>query len=455
MSSIILSQDSYKFSQWVQYPPNTTRVYSYIEARKGTETLVFGPQGLIKKHFLTPITKEDIDYAESRILPHGLPFNRTGWEHILNKHGGYLPLSISAVPEGTRVPTSNILMSVYNTDPACYWLTSYIETTLVRVWYPITVATISMQCRDIIKKFLEETADNTEGLPFKLHDFGFRGVSSEESAGIGGAAHLINFMGSDTFEANEYLTKYYGATMASFSIPASEHSTITSWTRELEFEAYKNMLEQFGGKGKILACVSDSYNIFEAIKMWGKLKSRIQELETTVVVRPDSGDPEVMSVQCVEALDQEFGHTVNSKGFKVLNNVRVIYGDGISYPSVIRTILANLKLRGYSADNIAFGMGGGLLQKCDRDTYSFAMKCSAIVKNETEMVNVYKDPFGMSSKKSKQGFLDLIKTENGYLTVNKSHYDVIVIGSQMREVYRNGKLLIDENLETIRNRAQK
>lgn len=454
MNNIILGQDSYKFSQYLQMPPGTTRVYSYIEARQGMQTGMFGLQYILKKYMSERIMPVDVEYAQRRIVKHGLPFNKTGWDYIVEKHNGYLPLSIRAVPEGLRIPTGNILVSVVNTDPECFWLTSYVETLLMKLWYPCTVMEVSAQCKDIIKQFMLDTADNLDGLPFKLHDFGYRGVSSEESAAIGGAAHLVNFMGSDTFAANEMLTEYYGADMASFSIPASEHSTITSWGRENEFRAYDNMIEQFG-KTPIFACVMDSYNIFEAIKYMGTKKDRLKELGAKYICRPDSGDPEAMSVQCVEALDKEFGHTVNNKGFKVLNNCGVIYGDGISHPSVIRTILANLKLRGYSADNIAFGMGGGLLQKCDRDTYSFAMKCSAIVKNESEVVEVYKDPLGMSSKKSKKGFLDLIKTEAGYQTVNKSYFDSIVVGSQMKEIYRNGKLLIDENLETIRQRASK
>lgn len=451
--SVILKSDSYKFSQWNQYPKDTTRVFSYIESRGGTEdTMMALLQYVIVENLCTPITMADVDYAEKRITKHGLPFNREGWEYIVKEHGGKLPLSIRAVPEGTVVPSKNVLVSVVNTDPKCYWLTSYIETLLLRVWYPITVATTSLNCKRVIKKFLTETADCLDGLPFKLHDFGYRGVSSEESAAIGGAAHLFNFMGGDTFAANELLNDYYDADMASYSIPASEHSTITSWERKNEKAAYENMLETYG-KGPIFACVSDSYNIFEAIKMWGTMKDRIKELGTTVVVRPDSGDPEVMSVQCVEELGTAFGFTWNSKGYRVLNNVRVIYGDGIDNPRVIENILTNLKIRKWSAENIAFGMGGGLLQKCNRDTFKFAMKCSAIVKNETEMVEVYKEPVGMPEKNSKRGFLDLVLENGKYKTVNIPWYDKPSENSVMREVYRNGELLIEENLETVRARA--
>lgn len=453
-TSIVLQADSYKFSQYKQYPKGTTRVFSYIESRGGTdEIMMFGLQYIIKNHLLDRVTQFDIDYAEKRIKAHGLPFNREGWEYIVNEHNGKLPLCIRALPEGTVVGTKQVIAVVYNTDPKCAWLTSYIETLLLRVWYPITVATNSYECKKIIKNILTETADNIDGLPFKLHDFGYRGVSSEESAAIGGAAHLVNFMGSDTFAANELLTEYYGADMASFSIPASEHSTITSWGRENERQAYENMLETYG-TGPIFACVSDSYNIFEAIKMWGTMKDRIKELGTTLVVRPDSGDPEVMSVQCVEELGTAFGFTWNSKGYRVLNNVRVIYGDGIDSPRVINNILTNLRMRKWSADNIAFGMGGGLLQKCNRDTYKFAMKCSGVVLNETESREVYKEPLGMSDKNSKRGFLDLVLEDGKYKSVNVPSYDAVAENSVLRTVYLNGDLVVDDTLEAIRGRAK-
>ena len=122
------------------------------------------------------------------------------------------------------------MMTVENTDPAVPWLTNYMETLLCQLWYPTTVATISREIKKDIARFLEETGD-IAGLPFKLHDFGFRGVSSVESAGIGGAAHLVNFMGTDTMQALEVAYNHYDEPMAGFSIPSAEHSTIPSWCR--------------------------------------------------------------------------------------------------------------------------------------------------------------------------------------------------------------------------------
>ena len=125
-------------------------------------------------------------------------FNRSGWEYILSQHGGKLPVRIRAVPEGTLVDTKNVLFTVENTDPEVPWLTNYLETLLVQAWYPITVATNSWACKQLIIQYMERTSETMDAIPFMLHDFGYRGVSSVETAGIGGAAHLVNFLGTDT-----------------------------------------------------------------------------------------------------------------------------------------------------------------------------------------------------------------------------------------------------------------
>jgi nicotinamide phosphoribosyltransferase len=400
---------------WKQYPVGTTGVYSYIESRGGKydETLMFGLQAFIKEYLLEPITQADIDVADEILTAHGEPFNRAGWQYILDNHQGFLPLVIRAVPEGTVVPVSNVLATVENTDPECFWLTTYLETALLRaVWYGTTVATQSFKIKKVILEYLEKTGDPS-GINFKLHDFGARGVSSFESAGIGGAAHLINFMGTDTISGLLVAREYYRAGVCGFSIPAAEHSTITSWGRANEADAYRNMLRQFGREGSILAVVSDSYDIYNAAsKIWGEeLKDEVIASGATVVIRPDSGDPVTINKDLVQILDKKFGSTVNSKGFKVLNNVRLIQGDGVN-ELTIRSILGAFMALGYSADNIAFGMGGALLQIVDRDTQRFAMKCSSIQING-EWQDVVKDPITDSGKRSKGGRVKLWTNSGG------------------------------------------
>lgn len=461
--STITRTDSYKFSQWNQYPKGTTHISSYIESRGGEdESVFFGLQAFIKDYMLTPITMKDVDRAAKIVTAHGLPFNREGWELIVNEYGGKLPVEIQAVPEGTVMGTHNVQVQVVNTDPRLWWITSYLETALLRaVWYPSTVATKSRKMKKVIAKYLHETSDVPvmDQLMFKLHDFGARGASSSETAMLGGMGHLINFMGTDTFEAVEGVMAYYNTDeVVGFSIPASEHSTITSWGRENEVKAYENMLDTFGGPGKLVACVSDSFDIYAATRdLWGgALKDKVLAMGGTLVVRPDSGDPETVPVEIIEILAEKFGFTINSKGYKVLNPaVRVIQGDGINEHSLPK-ILANLKAAGFSADNIAFGMGGGLLQAWNRDTLKYAMKASAIRINEGEWIGFSKDPVTDHGKRSKEGRLGLVFDcgvgSCSFFTLPEDLANKK--GNLLRTIFRNGELLDEDTFAEIRKRAE-
>lgn len=457
IENIIIDTDSYKSSHYLQYPPGTTSMFSYIESRGGEyeSTVFFGLQYYLKKYLSHRVTVEEVEEAKEFFEAHGEPFNYEGWLYIAKELGGKLPVRIRAVPEGSVIPTHNVLVSIESTDPKVFWVVSWIETMLLRVWYPINVATRSRKIRGIIMGALKVSAEDPEAeISFKLHDFGSRGVSSQESAAIGGAAHLVNFMGSDTVVGVRCANKFYNTKMAGFSIPAMEHSSVTSWGKENEVEAYRNMLKQTAKPGGLVACVSDSYNLWNACShLWGEqLKEEVIKSGATVVVRPDSGNPPVVVLRTVQLLDEKFGSKVNSKGYKVLNNVRVIQGDGINEHS-IQAILDNLLDHGYSASNIAFGMGGALLQQHNRDTLKFAMKCSQIYRG-TESVDVFKDPVTDHGKSSKAGRLDLVKLANGSFQTIKLGDATDSEFSLMRTVFENGELLVDDNLEVIRNRAR-
>lgn len=452
--NLILMTDSYKSSHFVQYPPGTEYVYSYIESRGGTydRTLVFGLQMFLSQYLTRRITQADVDEAAIVFSLHGVPFNREGWEYIVNEHGGALPLLIRAVPEGSVIPTHNVLATIVNTDPKCFWLTSYMETAILRaLWYPTTVATQSWSIKQRIRNFLEESSDDPKGqLPFKLHDFGGRGVSSSESAAIGGLAHLVNFQGTDTVEALLAARSFYGEDMAGYSIPAAEHSTITSWGKEREVDAYRNMLTQFAKPGALVAVVSDSYDLWNAVEnLWGDtLKQQVIDSGATVVIRPDSGDPVAVPLATMRLLADKFGTTTNSKGFRVLNNVRVIQGDGINEASITR-ILNQMRAEKFSGDNIAFGMGGALLQGVNRDTQKFAMKCSAVCINGAWQ-DAFKSPATDKGKSSKRGRLALIRENSVYETVPVSGNEWRDI---LRPVFRDGALLKWEPLQVIRQRS--
>jgi nicotinamide phosphoribosyltransferase len=455
LSNLILNTDSYKASHFLQYPPGTEEISSYIESRGGRfpHTLFFGLQAFIKQYLLTPITYDDVSEAEELLISHGLPFNQSGWLRIVNDHGGHLPIEIVAAEEGEVIPTHNAVVQVRNTDRELPWITSYIETALLRaIWYPTTVATLSFETKRIIRRYLDKTCDDPAGqIAFKLHDFGARGVSSLESAMLGGMAHLVNFQGTDTVAAILGARKYYGAAMAGFSIPAAEHSTITSWGQEREADAYSNMISQFGRPGKLVAVVSDSYDIFHACsELWGKkLKDQVLRSGATLVVRPDSGNPAQVVVEVARLLADAFGATTNAHGYSVLNPcVRIIQGDGMDLEQ-IEAVLAAMTEAKLSAENIAFGMGGGLLQRVDRDTMKWAMKASAIKINGF-WLDVHKDPVTDPGKVSKKGRQALIRDAAGWRTVPA----IEARENRMTPAYRDGKLLRQTTFDAIRGRAE-
>lgn len=447
--------------------PGTTYVYSYLESRGGEfdETIFFGLQYFLKEYLQgKAFTKEEVDEAEqfmNEVFGRSDVFDRRIYDYILEKHDGHLPVKIKAVAEGTAVPNHNVLMTIENTDPNCYWLTNFIETLLMQTWYPITVATLSHEIKKVVLNYFKQTASsaNEKAVQFVLNDFGFRGVSSVESAGLGGAAHLINFSGSDTIAGSVMAKKYYKAAQAAgLSIPATEHSIVTLLGEDGELDVFKHVLNTF--PTGTIACVSDSYNIFRACEQyWGEdLKEQILKRDGTLVIRPDSGDPVKTLLKVFEILMNKFGYTVNDKGYKVLPpQVRVIQGDGISYSS-IKEIYEALKQNGISVENLALGMGGALLQKVDRDTQKFALKCSYAEVNGKE-INVMKSPVELNAegqlttsyKKSKAGRFKLIRKDGIFKTVTN---DTITDEKDyLITVFENGQLVKEYTFEEVRANA--
>jgi nicotinamide phosphoribosyltransferase len=465
--NLILLADAYKYSHHKLYYPGTSKIYSYMESRGGKfdEVVFYGLQYYLKQYLEgTAFTKEDIDAAEetmTQVFGRKDVFDRNIFEYILKEHHGKLPVKIKAVPEGLSVPVNNVLMTIENTDPKCFWLTNFLETLLMQVWYPITVATLSREIKKIVSEYFDETASagSEAGIDFILNDFGYRGVSSMESAGLGGSAHLVNFNGSDTIMGSVYAQRYYQAKkIYGMSIPATEHSICTLLGEQKEVDVFKHVLNTF--PTGIIACVSDSFNIFRACEQyWGEsLKEQVLEREGTLVIRPDSGDPAMTLVKVFEILMAKFGYTLNEKGYKVLpSKVRVIQGDGINYDSILH-IYSTLKKNDISAENLVLGMGGALLQKVDRDTQKFALKCS-YAEIDGKGMNVKKSPVELdengelvqSFKKSKSGRLKLIKYNGSYKTVAENEFPLIE--DVMETVFENGKIIKECTFEQVRERA--
>uniref|UniRef100_A0ABI7XBC3 Nicotinamide phosphoribosyltransferase n=1 Tax=Felis catus TaxID=9685 RepID=A0ABI7XBC3_FELCA len=425
--NILLATDSYKVTHYKQYPPNTSKVYSYFECRekktenskikkvKYEETVFYGLQYILNKYLKGKVvTKEKIQEAKEVYREHFQDdvFNEKGWNYILEKYDGHLPIEIKAVPEGYVIPRGNVLFTVENTDPECYWLTNWIETILVQSWYPITVATNSREQKKILANYLLETSGNLDGLEYKLHDFGYRGVSSQETAGIGASAHLVNFKGTDTVAGIAFVKKYYGTKdpVPGYSVPAAEHSTITAWGKDREKDAFEHIVTQFSSVP--VSVVSDSYDIYNACeKIWGEdLRHLIlsRSTEAPLIIRPDSGNPLDTVLKVLDILGKKFPITENSKGYKLLPPyLRIIQGDGVDI-------------------------------------------------NTLQEINVFKDPVADPNKRSKKGRLSLHRTPAGnFVTLEEGKGDLEEYGHDLlHTVFKNGKVTKSYSFDEIRKNAE-
>ena len=299
------------------------------------------------------------------------------------------------------------------------------------------------------------------GLMFMLHDFGYRGASSHESAEIGGAAHLVNFNGTDTLPAIQCVEKWYGGFGENFgypmSVPATEHSIMTSLGAGGEREIVDRLLVEY--PTGILSIVADSYNIYEFVDYIGHRKDEVLARDGVLVIRPDSisethRTPAALVLWILEKLWHDFGGSETPTGYKTLDpHVRVLWGDGLE-PETIEEILDAMYKGGWAAINIAtFGMGGGLLQKVNRDTQRFAFKSSAQKRNG-EWHDVYKQPLD-TSKTSKKGRLRLVRDTTGaYITEREDDLVHDHIADHILEpVFENGELLRQQSFEEIRKNA--
>lgn len=459
LDNFIIKTDSYKIGHWSDYPDDTEYVYSYFEARTGarfTNTEFFGLQPMTDYLAQVRVTQAMVEEAAMVAAIHfGDPtiFNRTGWEYIVNELQGKLPLKIMAVPEGTNVPVNNVLMTVVNTDPHCFWLTNALESFLTHVWYPSTVATLSKNVKNMMLAYLEANGDPLN-INFMLHDFGYRGATTDDAAAIGGAGHLINFMGTDTLVAMALAYDYYDAKLESlgFSVPATEHSVMTSLGREGEYKVVQHLLKNHSTG--ILSCVADSYNIYNFTKYIISIKDQILARDGRFVLRPDSvtgadPTPESLVNTLLWMLWEGFGGEINAKGYKVLDpHIRLIWGDGIDIDG-IQLILENMDGSWFSADNIVFGMGGGLLQKVNRDTQRFAFKSSAQCRSGV-WYDIHKDPID-SSKVSKKGKLKLVLNEAGYATLPQSNFQ----NDELVKVFENSKTFNRITFDQVRENSMK
>lgn len=451
----ILNKDSYKLSHPRMYPPGLSGMSAYISARKLGETLTFfGLQQRLCQE--KPISMVDIIEAEKFAAAHGEPFDKEIWTKLLTKHNGWAPLKIWAVPEGTNISSGVPLVRIECEDPDFYWMVMDCETWLQRaVWYPTTIASNDLANRRMLKRYLLETSDNMEHLDFMLHDFGARGVSSEESAQIAGAAHLVHFNGSDTISGVLAANRFYDCPMAAFSVPASEHSVQCAWGPMMQDPYLEHVLKVYEGQFGILSIVIDGYDTKrEALRLCTTFREQIIKSKMKIVFRPDSGDPKELIPQLLSMQEIAFGSDRNSKGFKKIRHVGLIWGDGIDHESM-ESILDIVTRNRFAADNIVFGSGGSLLQKVNRDTYGFAMKASAIKVENWHGIS--KQPVTDSGKNSFKGRMTTLRSKmtGEYMEANLLDGPHAPEWEDVLEpVWDTGVLLRRQTLDDIRKRAR-
>lgn len=466
--NLLLMTDVYKLGHMRMYPKGTTKVYSYLCARstkKEQQALFFGLQPylkLLEKGASQQDAEEFMSYY-SEILGATPPADISEKIQAL-VNLGYIPLEIKAVPEGVVLDNKNVLATVTNTHPDFAWIVGFFESLLLKVWNTTSVATLSYKFKRLATQFTKETSDSDFLLPFLIHDFGYRGVSSEQTAELSGAAHLVNFCGTDTIPAVKFMKENYSASgLIGASVPASEHSIHCSFGPSAQDELdYVNNMMDLNPTG-IVSVVSDAYDYWRMLtKTLPAVKDKILARDGKYVVRPDSGDPKKILCGDPSApegsleqkgtfriLEEIFGATVNSKGYKELNpKIGVIYGDGMYYDRY-KDILQTMKDMGYANTNLVIGIGGLLLQQHNRDDLGFAFKATYAEING-KAVELYKDPITDPGKKSHKGLMKLVKQDGKYVTLDQQADD---LGGELVTVFKDGKVTKEYTLEEIRTRS--
>jgi nicotinamide phosphoribosyltransferase len=480
----LLLTDGYKVDHRRQYPVGTSLVYSNWTPRRsridGVEEVVFfGLQYFIKKYILEDFEnhffkqpKEKVVAEYSRRINCYLGENQVGTKHIEELHDlGYIPMVFKALPEGVTVPIRVPMFTMYNTLPQFFWLTNYFETLLSAViWMPCTSATIAHQYRKILNQFAQETSSVPEFVDWQGHDFSMRGMAGIEAALISASGHLLSFTGTDTIPAIDFLERYYNANaekeLVGGSVSATEHSVMCMGTLEDEIGTFRRLICEVYPKG-IVSIVSDTWDLWRVLTDYlPKLKNEVMNREGKVVIRPDSGDP--VDIICgnpngkneherkgvIELLWDVFGGSTNAKGFKELDpHIGAIYGDSITLDRAFR-ICKRLKDKGFASTNVVLGIGSYTYQYNTRDTFGFAMKATYGEVNGVGR-EIFKDPVtDDGTKKSAKGLMMVTLKDGRYQLTDQATWEQERQG-ELKEVFRDGKLLVEHSFSEIRERIQK
>lgn len=470
----LLNIDGYKLDHRRQYPDKTEYIYSNWTPRGsrilGQDHVVFlGLQYFITKYLMQDMEvffAGDDDHISSYkdFVDSYLGNNNIGIEHIKKlRELGYIPLEFKALPEGTLTPLRVPMFTVINTHPDFFWLVNYIETILSNIlWLPCTSATTAYYLHIILKDFASLTCDQNDYLKFQAHDFSFRGMSGIEAACLSGMGHLSSFFGTDTIPSIKFIKNYYPTNenyLIGCSVPATEHSVMCAGGDLSEKETFERIINLY--PSGIVSIVSDTWDLWNVVdNILPKLKDQIMARDGKVVLRPDSGNP--VDIICgvdgcpgiIKRLWDLFGGTINSKGYKELDqHIGVIYGDAITH-EIAKEILTKLSLAGFSSSNIVFGVGSYTYQHKTRDTFGFAMKATW-AQIDGKGIDIYKKPATDDGEKfSAKGKL-CVNSENGKLYLKNQADKQEEECSLLKTVWKDGKFIKKYTFEEIRENIYK
>ena len=487
--------DAYKLSHWGMYPEGTTGIYSNFTPRRsrlpGVDKFVFfGMQYFLQilndqfdNNFFNLSEDEAVaNYNSFHTEFFGSPseFNNT---QVANLHRlGYLPIRIKALREGSVVYHNTPVATLTSTDDNLFWFTQWVETWMSNsVWKASTAATKAFYYRKIIEKYNKLTSDIDWIVDFQGHGFEMRGMSGLEGAMTVAAGHCTSFKGEDTLPVIEWVKNYYPGDngLIATSVPATEHAVATAYLPEdtndtmASDRSYVQRILDLYPSG-IVSMVSDTYSFWDLVTViLPEFKDQIMTREGKLVIRPDSspktpvemiiGDSEAVagspeSKGLVQCLYEIFGGSVNSKGYIDLDShIGAIYGDSISL-EYADAILDGLMKKGFSSNNIVFGIGSYSYQYCTRDSHSIAIKCTAVASgygNEQHWKAVFKDPkTDNSGKKSAKGFLKVEFVDGEYVLQQDVTAEEEETGA-LETVYLNGKILRTQSFADVRETIKK
>ena len=477
--------DFYKAVHAEMLPKNITKSVSYFTPRmsrvkRWDKVVMFGLQGFIKTYLIDYFNEEFFDkpfeeiiYEYKRIMDASLGKDAYKIDKIESLHKlGYLPIEIVALPEGTIVPMHVPMFGITNTHKDFAWLPQSLESLIsAEMWHPMLAATVGMTYRGIVNHYYDLTCEDNIPRSKALGAFDFRGEECLESAVKAGVGWCLSFLNTATVPTIPYLEKNYFCDCTKESVaygsPSTEHSVMCSnyavdgdeitLLRRLLTEIYPNTS---------FSAVLDSYDYWNIIdNILPQLKTEIMNHNGCMLMRGDSGDCVEVVTKTVFKLWEEFGGTVNSKGYKVLDpHVKAIYGDSITVQrceEIYRILMKN----GFACSNVALGVGSfsfqcieedGVLKPFTRDTFSSCIKATYCEINGKPFP-IFKNPKDGGFKKSQKGCCRVYTRCDGsiYYEDELTWEQAIKSGkhgNMLIPVFKDGELLKEQSLKEIRDR---